>query len=99
MDADFRTALCEPPRGLEQQILDATPAIERRFRNQWQAHEAPFYSAGDLHDGALKIAPVDTKIFREGFNNLNPGFLPLPAIARPAIVKAPSELETMAEAS
>jgi len=71
------TALSGPLRALEQQILDAMPAIERWFRNQWQEHEVPFYSSVDLRNSGFKIAPVDTNLFPGGFNNLNPEFLPL----------------------
>ncbi len=71
------TALSGPLRDLEQQILNAMPAIERWFRNQWQEYEVPFYSSVDLRNSGFKIAPVDTNLFPGGFNNLNPDFLPL----------------------
>ena len=71
------TALSGPLRNLEQQILDAMPAIERWFRNQWQEIEAPFYSSVDLRNSGFKIAPIDTNLFPGGFNNLNPDFMAL----------------------
>ena len=71
------TALSGPLRDLEQHILDAMPAIERWFRNQWQEYEVPFYSSVDLRNSSFKIAPIDTNLFPGGFNNLNPEFIPL----------------------
>jgi len=71
------TALSGPLRDLEQQILNAMPAIERWFRNQWQEYEVPFYTSVDLRNSGFKIAPVDTNLFPAGFNNLNPDFVPL----------------------
>ena len=71
------TALSGPLRALEQQILDAMPAIEHWFRSQWQEREVPFYSSVDLRNSGFKIAPIDTNLFPGGFNNLNPEFTAL----------------------
>ncbi len=71
------TSLSGPLFDLEKKILDAMPAIERWFRNQWQEHTIPFYSSVDLRNAGFKLAPVDTNLFPGGFNNLNPDFLTL----------------------
>ncbi len=71
------TALTGPLKELEKTILDATPTIERWFRNQWMEHAAPFYTSVDLRNSGFKLAPVDTNLFPGGFNNLNPEFMPL----------------------
>ena len=71
------TALSGPLLALEQQILDAMPAIEHWFRREWQEHAVPFYGSVDLRNSGFKLAPVDTNLFPGGFNNLNPDFLPL----------------------
>src|SRR5580704_15479772 len=71
------TALNGPLLDLERKILDATPAIERWFRLEWQEHTPPFYCSVDLRNAGFKLAPVDTNLFPAGFNNLNPAFLPL----------------------
>ncbi|MGB9150851.1 MAG: glutamate--cysteine ligase, partial [Burkholderiales bacterium] len=70
------TALTGPLKELEKTILDATPSIERWFRNQWMEHAAPLYTSVDLRNSGFKLAPVDTNLFPGGFNNLNPDFLP-----------------------
>lgn len=71
------TALSGPLLALEQQILDAMPAIEHWFRSEWREHAVPFYGSVDLRNSGFKLAPVDTNLFPGGFNNLNPDFLPL----------------------
>lgn len=71
------TALSGPLLALEQQILDAMPAIEHWFRREWHEHAVPFYGSVDLRNSGFKLAPVDTNLFPGGFNNLNPDFLPL----------------------
>src|SRR3954464_4052824 len=71
------TALAGPLRDLEQQILNAVPAMERWFRHQWQEYEVPFYASVDLRNAGFKVAPVDTNLFPGGFNNLSPEFMPL----------------------
>jgi glutamate--cysteine ligase len=71
------TALNGPLLDLERRILDAQPAIEHWFRNQWLEHATPFYASVDLRNAGFKLAPVDTNLFPGGFNNLSPDFLPL----------------------
>ncbi len=71
------TALSGPLPDLERNILDATPAIERWFRLEWQEHTPPFYCSVDLRNAGFKLAPVDTNLFPGGFNNLSPDVLPL----------------------
>src|ERR1700742_4338204 len=81
------TALNGPLLDLERKILDATPAIERWFRLEWQEHTPPFYCSVDLRNAGFKLAPVDTNLFPGGFNNLNPAFLPLCVQAAQAAVE------------
>ena len=71
------TALTGPVQTLEKQILEAMPAIEHWFRQQWQEHSVPFYTSVDLRNSGFKLAPVDTNLFPGGFNNLRPEFQPL----------------------
>lgn len=71
------TALNGPLLDLEKKILNATPAIERWFRLEWQEHTPPFYCSVDLRNAGFKLAPVDTNLFPGGFNNLSPEMLPL----------------------
>ena len=71
------TALTGPLQTLEKQILEAMPAIEHWFRQQWQEHSVPFYTSVDLRNSGFKLAPVDTNLFPGGFNNLRPEFQPL----------------------
>jgi glutamate--cysteine ligase len=71
------TALAGPLYELEKRILDAQPAIEFWFRQQWQEHAAPFYTSVDIRNAGFKLAPVDTNLFPGGFNNLNPAFMAL----------------------
>jgi glutamate--cysteine ligase len=71
------TALNGPLLDLERRFLTAMPTIEHWFRQQWQEHDAPFYTSVDLRNSGFKLAPVDTNLFPGGFNNLNPDFLPL----------------------
>ncbi|MDR0575977.1 MAG: glutamate--cysteine ligase [Candidatus Accumulibacter sp.] len=71
------TALTGPLLELERKFIDATPAIERWLRGQWQEHTPPFYGSVDLRNAGFKLAPVDMNLFPGGFNNLNPAFLPL----------------------
>ena len=77
MDPRLVTALNGPLLELERNIIDATPAIERWFRLEWQDHSPPFYCSVDLRNAGFKLAPVDTNLFPGGFNNLNPDFLSL----------------------
>ncbi|MGO9445611.1 MAG: glutamate--cysteine ligase [Thiobacillaceae bacterium] len=71
------TALTGPLYELEKRLLDAQPAIEFWFRQQWQEHAAPFYTSVDIRNAGFKLAPVDTNLFPGGFNNLNPAFMSL----------------------
>jgi glutamate--cysteine ligase len=71
------TALTGPLQELERHILEAMPAIEHWFRQQWQEHSAPFYTSVDLRNAGFKLAPVDTNLFPAGFNNLRAEFQPL----------------------
>ncbi|TXD97254.1 glutamate--cysteine ligase, partial [Ralstonia pseudosolanacearum] len=81
------TALKGPLLELEQKILDATPAIERWFRLEWQEHTPPFYCSVDLRNAGFKLAPVDTNLFPGGFNNLAPEMLPLAVQAAMAAIE------------
>lgn len=80
------TALSGPLLDLERRILDATPAIERWFRMEWQEHTPPFYCSVDLRNAGFKLAPVDTNLFPGGFNNLAPEVLPLAVQAAMAAI-------------
>lgn len=80
------TALSGPLLDLERRILDATPAIERWFRLEWQEHTPPFYCSVDLRNAGFKLAPVDTNLFPGGFNNLSPDVLPLAVQAAMAAI-------------
>jgi glutamate--cysteine ligase len=81
------TALNGPLLDLEKKILDATPAIERWFRLEWQEHTPPFYCSVDLRNAGFKLAPVDTNLFPGGFNNLSPEMLPLAIQAAMAAIE------------
>ncbi len=80
------TALSGPLADLEQRMLDATPAIERWFRLEWQEHTPPFYCSVDLRNAGFKIAPVDTNLFPGGFNNLAAEAMPLAVQAAMAAI-------------
>ena len=71
------TALNGPLLSLEKSMLEAMPKIEHWFRCQWLEYGSPFYASVDLRNSGFKLAPVDTNLFRGGFNNLNRDFLPL----------------------
>ena len=81
------TALTGPINELEARILDSMPAIERWFRLEWMEHTPPFYSAVDLRNAGFKLAPVDTDLFPDGFNNLTPEMLPLAVQAAMAAIE------------
>jgi len=81
------TALNGPLLDLERKILDATPAIERWFRLEWQEHTPPFYCSVDLRNAGFKLAPVDTNLFPGGFNNLPLEVLPLAVQAAMASIE------------
>jgi glutamate--cysteine ligase len=71
------TALNGPINELEQRILDSMPAIERWFRLEWMEHTPVFYTSVDVRNAGFKLAPVDTSLFPNGWNNLTPAMLPL----------------------
>jgi glutamate--cysteine ligase len=81
------TALDGPLLELERKILDATPAVERWFRLEWQEHTPPFYCSVDLRNAGFKLAPVDTNLFPGGFNHLAPDVLPLAVQATMASIE------------
>jgi len=81
------TALSGPLLELEKKVLEATPAIERWFRLEWQEHTPPFYCSVDLRNAGFKLAPVDTNLFPGGFNNLSPEMLPLAVQAAMAAIE------------
>ncbi len=81
------TALNGPLLELESKVLEATPAIERWFRMEWQEHTPPFYCSVDLRNAGFKLAPVDTNLFPGGFNNLSPEMLPLAVQAAMAAIE------------
>ena len=81
------SALNGPLLELEKKILEATPAIERWFRLEWQEHTPPFYCSVDLRNAGFKLAPIDTNLFPGGFNNLLPETLPLAVQAAMAAIE------------
>lgn len=81
------TALNGPLLDLERQILDATPAIERWFRLEWQEHTPPFYCSVDLRNAGFKLAPVDANLFPGGFNHLPSEVMPLAIQAAMAAIE------------
>ncbi len=87
MDPHLVTALNGPLLELEKNIVEATPAIERWFRLEWQDHSPPFYCSVDLRNAGFKLAPVDTNLFPGGFNNLSPEMVPLAVQATMAAVE------------
>ncbi len=81
------TALTGPINELEQRILESMPAIERWFRLEWMEHTPPFYTSADLRNAGFKLAPVDTNLFPDTFNNLTPEMLPLAVQAAMAAIE------------
>ena len=81
------TALNGPINELEQRILDSTPAIERWFRLEWMEHTPPFYCSVDVRNAGFKLAPVDTNLYPDGWNNLTPEMLPLAVQAAMAAIE------------
>jgi glutamate--cysteine ligase len=81
------TALTGPINELEQRVLDSMPAIERWFRLEWMEHTPPFYSSVDVRNAGFKLAPVDTTLFPNGWNNLTPPMLPLAVQAAMAAIE------------
>jgi glutamate--cysteine ligase len=81
------TALTGPINELEQRVLDSMPAIERWFRLEWMEHTPPFYSSVDIRNAGFKLAPVDTNLYPEGWNNLTEDMLPLAVQAAQAAIE------------
>jgi glutamate--cysteine ligase len=81
------TALNGPLLDFEKKILEATPAIERWFRLEWQEHTPPFYCSVDMRNSGFKLAPVDTNLFPSRFNNLASEMLPLTVQASMAAIE------------
>ena len=81
------TALTGPINELEQRLLDAMPAIERWFRLEWMEHTPPFYCSVDVRNSGFKLAPVDTCLFPDGWNNLTTPMLPLAVQAAMASIE------------
>lgn len=81
------TALNGPLLDFEKKILEATPAIERWFRLEWQEHTPPFYCSVDMRNSGFKLAPVDTNLFPGGFHHLSPEMLPLMVQASMAAIE------------
>lgn len=87
MDPHLVTALNGPLLELEKKIIEATPAVERWFRLEWQDHTPPFYCSVDLRNAGFKLAPVDTNLFPGGFNNLSAEMAPLAVQATMAAIE------------
>jgi len=81
------TSLTGPINELEQRVLESMPAIERWFRLEWMEHTPPFYCSVDLRNAGFKLAPVDTNLYPNGFNNLTPEMLPLAVQAAMAAIE------------
>ena len=81
------TALTGPINELEQRLLDAMPAIERWFRLEWMEHTPPFYTSVDVRNSGFKLAPVDTNLVPDGWNNLTQPMLPLAVQAAMAAIE------------
>jgi len=81
------TALNGPLLDLERRILDATPAIERWFRLEWQERTPPFYCSVDLRNAGFKLAPVDTNLFPGAFHCLPLEVMPLAVQAAMAAIE------------
>ena len=81
------TALTGPINELEQRVLDSMPAIERWFRLEWMEHTPPFYTSVDIRNAGFKLAPVDTNLYPDGWNNLSPEMLPLAVQAAMAAIE------------
>ena len=68
-------------QAFEAKILCNHAKIEAWFRSQWNAHRPPFYGSVDIRNAGYKISSIDMNLFPGGFNNLNPNFIPLAAVA------------------
>lgn len=62
---------------ISQRLQASCTTIETWFRQQWLQYQPPIYGSMDLRNAGFKLAPVDTNLFPAGFNNLNPGEMPL----------------------
>ena len=65
----------------EGSIIRNQTRIEAWFRQKWKQHRPPFYGSVDIRNAGYKMASIDMNLFPGGFNNLNPNFIPLAAIA------------------
>lgn len=81
------TAHNGPMLEFEKKIIDATPAIERWFRMEWQEHTPPFFCSVDMRNSGSKLAPVDTNLFPAGFHHLAAEMLPLAVQAAMAAIE------------
>jgi glutamate--cysteine ligase len=81
------TALTGPINELEQRIIESTPAIERWFRLEWMEHTPPLYCSVDIRNAGFKLAPVDTNLFPQGWNNITAEMLPLAVQAAMAAIE------------
>ena len=68
-------------KAFETKILNCQMKIEAWFREQWGNHYPPFYGSVDIRNSGYKMASIDMNLFPGGFNNLNPHFIPLAAVA------------------
>ncbi len=80
------TAANGPILALEKKLLDATPAIERWFRLEWQEHTPPFYASVDVRNAGFKLAPIDTNLFPASIHLLSDDTLPLAVQAAMAAI-------------
>ncbi|MDO5074022.1 MAG: glutamate--cysteine ligase [Neisseria animaloris] len=80
----------------EYKILTNQPKIEAWFRSQWGKHSPPFYGSVDIRNSGYKMASIDMNLFPGGFNNLNPNFVPLAAVAaQDAVERACEEAKSV----
>ena len=58
------------------------PKSKHGFRSHWNEHlSSRFYGSVDIRNAGYKISSIDMNLFPGGFNNLNPNFIPLAAVA------------------
>lgn len=80
----------------EYKILTNQPKIEAWFRSQWGKHSPPFYGSVNIRNSGYKMASIDMNLFPGGFNNLNPNFVPLAAVAaQDAVERACEEAKSV----
>ncbi|EGV38051.1 glutamate--cysteine ligase [Neisseria weaveri] len=80
----------------EARILQNQPKIEAWFRSKWASHRPPFYGSVDIRNSGYKMASIDMNLFPGGFNNLNPNFIPLAAVAaQDAVERACKEAKSV----